>query len=94
MIIGALIALPILSVLAQVFVPTGGAWAHLVETVLPLYLRNSLLLVALTVGLAAAMGVGAGWLIAGFDFRLRGVLQWALMLPMTAPPKLTSVPAG
>ncbi|MCB1395436.1 MAG: iron ABC transporter permease [Rhodobacter sp.] len=85
MIIGALIALPILSVLAQVFVPTGGAWAHLVETVLPLYLRNSLLLVALTVGLAAAMGVGAGWLIAGFDFRLRGVLQWALMLPMTMP---------
>lgn len=85
MVIGALIALPILSVLAQVFVPSGGAWAHLAETVLPLYLRNSLMLVALTVGLAAALGVGAGWLIAGFDFRLRGVLQWALMLPMTMP---------
>jgi len=38
------IALPIMTVLAQVFVPSGGAWAHLSATVLPLYLRNSLLL--------------------------------------------------
>lgn len=85
LLIGALIALPIVTVLAQVFVPSGGAWQHLTETVLPLYLRNSLLLVVLTVGMATAMGVGAGWLIAGFDFRGRGVLQWALMLPMTMP---------
>lgn len=85
MLVGALIALPIMTVLAQVFVPSGGAWAHLSATVLPLYLRNSLLLVILTVGMASAIGVGAGWLIAGFDFRGRGVLQWALMLPMTMP---------
>lgn len=85
LIIGALIALPIVAVLAQVLVPSGGAWSHLVSTVLPLYLRNSLMLVVLTVGLAIAMGVGAGWLIAGFDFKARGVLQWALMLPMTMP---------
>ena len=85
MVIGAMIALPIVTVLAQVFVPSGGAWQHLSETVLPLYLRNSLLLVVLTVGMATAMGVGAGWLIAGFDFRGRGFLQWALMLPMTMP---------
>lgn len=85
MLIGALIALPIVTVLAQVFVPSGGAWQHLTETVLPLYLRNSLLLVVFTVGMATAMGVGAGWLIAGFDFRGRGFLQWALMLPMTMP---------
>jgi iron(III) transport system permease protein len=85
LVIGAMIALPIVTVLAQVFVPSGGAWQHLSETVLPLYLRNSLLLVVLTVGMATAMGVGAGWLIAGFDFRGRGLLQWALMLPMTMP---------
>ena len=54
-------------------------------TVLPLYLRNSLMLVVLTVAGATAIGVGAGWLIAGFEFRGRGVLQWALMLPMTMP---------
>ena len=85
MVIGALIALPIIAVLAQVFSPSDGAWTHLAATVLPLYLRNSLMLVLLTVGLATAMGVGAGWLIAGFDFRGRGALQWALMLPMTMP---------
>ncbi|WP_417588180.1 ABC transporter permease [Pararhodobacter oceanensis] len=85
LLIGALIALPIVSVLAQVFVPSGGAWSHLAATVLPLYLRNSLMLVLLTVSLALAIGVGAGWLIAGFDFKGRGSLQWALMLPMTMP---------
>ena len=85
LVIAAFIALPILAVVAQVFLPSGGAWAHLVSTVLPLYLRNSLFLVMLTIALAAAMGVGAGWLIAGFEFRGRGVLQWALMLPMTMP---------
>ncbi|MCB1360107.1 MAG: iron ABC transporter permease [Rhodobacter sp.] len=83
--VAGLIALPIVAVVAQVLIPSGGAWAHLASTVLPLYLRNSLLLVALTVALASAMGVGAGWLIAGFEFRGRGVLQWALMLPMTMP---------
>lgn len=85
LILGALISMPVVAVLAQVFVPSGGAWAHLSATVLPLYLRNSLMLVVLTVGLATAIGVGAGWLIAGFEFRGRGVLQWALMLPMTMP---------
>ncbi|MCW1933590.1 ABC transporter permease [Pararhodobacter zhoushanensis] len=85
LLIAALIALPIVTVVAQVFIPSGGAWSHLVSTVLPLYLRNSLLLVVLTVALASAIGVGAGWLIAGFQFKGRGVLQWALMLPMTVP---------
>jgi len=85
LLIAALIALPIVAVLAQVFVPSDGAWSHLAATVLPRYLRNSLMLVVLTVALASAVGVGAGWLIAGFDFRGRGVLQWTLMLPMTMP---------
>lgn len=85
LVIAALIALPIVAVLAQVFVPTDGALSRLAATVLPLYLRNSLILVVLTIALATAIGVGAGWLIAGFDFRGRGVLQWALMLPMTMP---------
>lgn len=85
LVVAGLIALPIVAVVSQVLRPSGGAWAHLASTVLPLYLTNSLLLVALTVALASAMGVGAGWLIAGFQFRGRGVLQWALMLPMTMP---------
>lgn len=83
--VALVIALPILSVLSQVFVPSGGAWPHLAATVLPLYLWNSVLLVTLSVMMAVAIGVGSGWLIAGFDFTGRGVLQWALMLPMTVP---------
>ncbi|GAB1379749.1 ABC transporter permease [Pararhodobacter aggregans] len=83
--VAALIALPIAAVVLQVFRPTEGAWSHLAATVLPLYLSNSLLLVLLSVTMASLVGVGAGWLIAGFEFRGRGVLQWALMLPMTMP---------
>ena len=85
LVVAALIALPIAAVVLQVFRPTEGAWSHLAATVLPLYLSNSLLLVLLSVTMASLVGVGAGWLIAGFEFRGRGVLQWALMLPMTMP---------
>ena len=83
--IALVIALPILAVLSRVFVPSGGAWEHLMDTVLPLYVRNSLLLVSLTVTLAVALGVGAGWIVAMHQFRGRGVFEWALMLPMTVP---------
>lgn len=83
--IGVLIMLPILAVLAQTMNPDGRTWSHLASTVLPIYVRNSLLLVALTVSIALVIGVGTGWLIAAFEFRGRRWLQWALMLPMTVP---------
>jgi iron(III) transport system permease protein len=84
--IGLLIALPVLSVGANLFVGAAGdTWAHLATTVLPDYILNSLLL-ALTVGLGVAIvGVTTAWLTAMTEFPGRRVFEWALLLPLALP---------
>lgn len=81
-----LIALPVLAVVVKIFQPDDQEiWAHLVETVLAEYVVNS---VALAVGAglgAALLGVGAAWVVAMHRFRGRGVLEWALLLPLAMP---------
>ena len=88
----AVVALPVLAVLREVFRPdTEGVWAHLLETVLAEYVVNSLLL-ALGAGLGAALlGVGCAWIVAMHRFRGRGVLEWALLLPLASAPKPVAV---
>lgn len=81
-----LIALPVLAILREVFRPDSeGVWAHLLDTVLADYVVNSLLLAA-GAGLGAALlGVGSAWIVAMHRFRGRGVLEWALLLPLAMP---------
>lgn len=82
----AIIALPVLAVLREIFRPdTEGVWAHLLETVLAEYVLNSVVL-ALGTGVGAALlGVGCAWIVAMHRFRGRGVLEWALLLPLAMP---------
>jgi iron(III) transport system permease protein len=84
--IGVLVALPVLSVGANLFVGTTGAtWGHLASTVLPEYVINSLLL-SLGVGLGVALvGVATAWLTAMTDFPGRRFFDWALLLPLAMP---------
>ena len=81
----ALISLPILTVLSRVFVPSEDVWPHLVETVLGLYIANTLMLVAGTAVLAIAIGVTTGWLVAALEFPGRRLFEWALVVPMAMP---------
>jgi iron(III) transport system permease protein len=63
----------------------GGTWAHLAATVLPDYVANTLLLCAgVGVGVSA-LGVGSAWLVTRYRFPLRGVFDWALVLPLAMP---------
>lgn len=84
--VGLLVALPVLSVGANLFVGAAGdTWAHLAATVLPEYVLNSLLL-AVLVGLGvAAVGVATAWLTAMTEFPGRRVFEWALLLPLALP---------
>ena len=62
--VAGLVALPLLTVLSRLFASTDGIWEHLQETVLPLYISNSLML-ALGTGICSLiMGVGCAWLVA------------------------------
>lgn len=83
--IAALVLLPILSVLWIAFHPTDNAWPHLMATVLPRYLGNTVLLMLATGALTAAVGAGAAWLVVMHRFPGHGWLQWALLLPLAVP---------
>ena len=84
-VVGALLALPIAIVAANVFVPGGEAWAHLSATVLPRYIRTTLLLLALVLVGVVVVGVACAWLVAACEFPGRRALEWALLLPLAVP---------
>jgi iron(III) transport system permease protein len=83
--VAALVALPVLAVLAQLIEPAIDTWAHLATTVLPRYLTNTLWLM-LGVGAGVVLiGVGAAWLVAMCHFPGRALFEWALLLPLAVP---------
>ncbi len=83
--LAALLAVPIVFVASSVFVPSGGSWQHLVDTVLADYVRNTVWL-ALGVGFGVVVvGVGTAWLVTMCSFPGSRVLDWALILPLAVP---------
>ena len=81
----ALIAAPIVAVVATTFGPGEGAWRHLVETVLGAYVRNTLLLLGAVALGVMSIGVLSAWLVTTYRFPGQRVLEWALVLPLAVP---------
>ncbi|MEX1108733.1 MAG: iron ABC transporter permease [Dongiaceae bacterium] len=80
-----LLLLPLLVIAAYVFVPAYDVWRHLAGTVLPDYIRGSLLL-AVSVGLGTmVVGTGTAWLVTLCRFPGRSILSFALLLPLAFP---------
>jgi iron(III) transport system permease protein len=83
--IAALLALPVLWVVASVFSGGSETWTHLASTVLPRYVANTgLLLLGVAWGVIS-MGVLCAWLVTVYRFPGRDVLEWALMFPLAVP---------
>lgn len=81
----ALFALPVLTVVWHIFLPSDGNWAHLAATVLPRYVTNSLVLM-LGVGAGVlVVGVATAWLVTACRFPGRRIFEWALILPLAVP---------
>ncbi|HEX5078647.1 MAG TPA: iron ABC transporter permease [Geminicoccaceae bacterium] len=79
------VALPVLVVASSLAEPVGDIWSHLASTVLAGYLVNTVLL-ALGVGTGVTLiGVGTAWLVTMCHVPSRGVLEWALLLPLAVP---------
>jgi iron(III) transport system permease protein len=86
LIVALLAGLPVASVGLNLFAGgTGETWAHLVQTVLPDYMLNSLWL-CLGVGCGVGLiGVATAWLTAMHDFPGRRFFEWAMVLPLAMP---------
>jgi len=89
-VIAAIVLIPILTVIAIALSGTGADWPHLVNYVLPQAARNTFLLLSLVALGTAIVGVGSAWLIVAYDFPLRRVFAWALVLPFAVPPYLAA----
>lgn len=85
LLVAGLVALPVLTVALHVFLPDEGAWRHIVDVLLPEYLRNTLLLVAGTALGVIALGLTTAWLVSVCRFPGRRIFEWALVLPLAFP---------
>ncbi|NJD24639.1 MAG: iron ABC transporter permease [Betaproteobacteria bacterium] len=85
-VVALLAGLPVASVGVNLFAGgTSATWSHLVDTVLPEYILNSLWL-CLGVGAGVGViGVTTAWLTAMHDFPGRRLFEWALVLPLAMP---------
>ena len=86
LIVAMLIAVPIVSVLANLLLGgSGDTWTHLASTVLPDYILNTLILcTGVSLGVVI-VGVSTAWLVSIHDFPGRRVFEWALVLPLAVP---------
>jgi len=83
--VAALIATPLIAVVALALTPSADVWPHLVNTVLGNYISTTLQLV-LGVSLGTmVIGTGTAWLVTICRFPGRSVFNWALLLPLAVP---------
>jgi iron(III) transport system permease protein len=85
---GAVAVVAAAPIVALAFLASPGSdnlWSHLASFVLPVALRDTLVLLAGVGVLTAAIGTGAAWLVSAHEFVGRRVLDWALLLPLAVP---------
>ncbi len=81
----ALIALPIISVLSNVFRSSNGTIAHLAATILPEILFDTLGLLVMVGAGTAIVGTVCAWLVTMYVFPGSRAFGWFLLLPMAMP---------
>lgn len=83
------LSLILLSPIAVIFVLAVGdssdLMAHLIATVLPLYIGNTLLLMVGVGSVAVITGVSTAWIVSRYDFPWRRLLALMLILPAAIP---------
>ena len=85
LITAGVMSIPVLVVLGHVVAPTGEIWGHLASTVLPRYVRDTLLLM-LGVGVGVSLiGVCSAWMVTMWRFPGVGAFEWLLLLPLSMP---------
>lgn len=84
------ILIPVFYVLTALFRPPTANWAIVKEYLINDYVWGTIKLVAV-VGLAATLiGTLTAWLVVGYDFPLRRIFRWALVLPLAVPPYIAA----
>lgn len=83
--IALLLLSPILTVALAVFHGGGETWTHLVNTVLPGYVLNTLVLGLLVSTGVFVVGTATAWIVTMCRFPGRRLFEWTLVLPLAMP---------
>lgn len=86
-----LLLAPLLVVLTAPLHAPAGEWDFVVRGLLGDHLRDTGLLLLVTVPLALVLGTGTAWLIGAFDFTGRAFFRWALVLPLALPTYISAI---
>ena len=91
LVIAGVVSLPIVAVVVLALNSESQAWAHLTQTVLPLWTLNTALLALGVAGGVLLLGVPPAWLVTRYRFPLRGLLEVTLVLPLAVPPYIAAL---
>ncbi|MCB2380675.1 iron ABC transporter permease [Shewanella sp. SR1] len=83
--LATILVLPLVALILQALQPDEAVFGHLIATVLPTYIINSLLLIFWVSLGALLLALPCAWLMARCEFVGRRYLQWALLLPLAMP---------
>ena len=85
LVIGLLLALPVITIIYLAATPAENIWPHLVSTVLPGYVWRTMVLLAGVGTITFVTGTAVAWLVTACSFPLRRLFQWASLMPMAMP---------
>jgi iron(III) transport system permease protein len=77
--------LPLATIVVLALAPGESIWPHLLRTVLPSALRDTLLLMLSVGGLTLLIGTGTAWLVTMYRFPGRALLDRLLVIPLAMP---------
>ncbi|WP_139974035.1 iron ABC transporter permease [Ochrobactrum sp. CGA5] len=83
--VAILVLLPVLALAIEAMRGSAGLWEHLLTTNLPMAFLETVILLTGVGIIAAVIGTSTAWLVTAYDFRGRGILEWALLLPLAVP---------
>ena len=92
--LAAVLALPLVAIVALSLTGGTGNWQHLLTHVLPRAGGQTLALLTLTCLSSGVAGVGTAYLVSSFAFPLRRALSYALVLPLAIPSYLAAYAYG
>ncbi len=85
-----IVAVPVLAVAAIAFTGDGAIWSHLLSSVIPRYVSNTLILMLLVTGGVLLMGVPTAWLVTMCRFPGQRFFEVAMVLPLAFPAYVVS----
>lgn len=88
--IAAIVLLPIACLALIAFSGSAEEWLYLAGTILPRASGVTLKLLVMVAMATGVIGVATAWLVVAYEFPLRRLFSWALVLPLAVPPYLAA----